>query len=72
MWRSDMGRLFQNFGPTCENVRSPQVCLIRGNCKVCEVDERRLREGYVCRHLGYLVGKKEQACAMRGIQGGES
>ena len=23
----------------------PQVCLIRGNCKVCEVDERRLREG---------------------------
>ena len=30
--------------------------------------------GYVrvCRHLGYLVGKKEQACAMCGIQGGES
>ena len=45
VWRSDMGRLFQSFGPTCENVRSPQVCLIRGNCKVCEVDERRLREG---------------------------
>ena len=45
VWRSDMGRLFQSFGPTCENVRSPQVCLICGNCKVCEVDERRLREG---------------------------
>ena len=26
-WRSDMGRLFQGFGPTCENARSPgQVC----------------------------------------------
>ena len=45
VWRSDMGRLFQSFGPTCENVRSPQVWLIRGNCKVYEVDERRLREG---------------------------
>ena len=45
VWRGDMGRLFQSFGPTCENVRSPQVCLIRGNCKVCEVDERRVRKG---------------------------
>ena len=23
----------------------PQLCLIRGICKACEVDERRLREG---------------------------
>ena len=43
--RSDMGRLFQIFGPTCEKARSPQLCLIRGICKACEVDERRLREG---------------------------
>ena len=27
VWRiiNDMGRLFQSFGPTCENVHSPQV-----------------------------------------------
>ena len=23
-WRSDMGRLFQGFGPSCENARSPR------------------------------------------------
>ena len=45
VWRSDMGRLFQSFGPTCENACSPQVCLICGNCKACDVDEQRLREG---------------------------
>ena len=43
----------------------------------CVVTVRSVRltsGGYVrvCRHLGYLVGKKEQACAMHGIQGGES
>ena len=41
VWHSDMGRLFQSFGPTCENACSPQVCLIHGICKACEVDERR-------------------------------
>ena len=40
-----MERLFQIFGPTCEKAHSPQLCLIRGICKACEVDERRLREG---------------------------
>ena len=32
------------FGPICEKACSPQLCLIRGICKACEVDERRLRE----------------------------
>ena len=45
---SDMGRLFQIFGTNMWKGTSPpppQLCLIRGICKACVVDERRLREG---------------------------